>query len=88
MQAANQIANQIAVKIIQTGAKDGGNLRPFYIVAKAINLSASNDRDNLVGLWIGDEALCHVSLGATPMGRYNANRLADLLECSRLQILA
>ena len=54
MQVANQIANQIAVKIIQTGANDGGNLRPFCIVVKAINLSASNDRDNLVGLRIGD----------------------------------
>jgi hypothetical protein len=31
---------------------------------KAINLSASNDRDNLVGLRIGDQALCHVFLGA------------------------
>jgi hypothetical protein len=46
-------------------ANDEGNLRPFCIVVKAINLSASNDRDNLVGLRIGDEALCHVSLGAT-----------------------
>ena len=59
---------KIAVKIIQTGAKDGGNPRPFCIVAKAINLSASNDRDNLVGLRIGDEALCHVSLGTTRWG--------------------
>jgi hypothetical protein len=66
MQVANPIANQIAVKIIQTGANDGGNLRPFCIVVKAINHSASNDRDNLVGLWIGDEALkSHISLGAT-----------------------
>jgi hypothetical protein len=28
MQAANQIANQIAVKTIQAGANDDGNLHP------------------------------------------------------------
>jgi hypothetical protein len=33
-----QAANQIAVKTIQAGANDDGNLRPFCIVVKAINL--------------------------------------------------
>jgi hypothetical protein len=34
---------------------------PYSIVAK--NLSTSHDRDIFAGILIGDEILCHVSLG-------------------------
>ena len=39
------MADQIAFKVVYVRAKDGGNPRPFPIVAK--DLSASNDSDNL-----------------------------------------
>jgi hypothetical protein len=50
-----QVADQIALKVIQISAKDRGNLRLFSIVAK--HLSSSNDGDNLAGLRIADEVV-------------------------------
>jgi hypothetical protein len=52
-----QVADQIAFKVVYVRAKDGGNPRPFPIVAK--DLSASNDSDNLAGHRIADEVLRH-----------------------------
>jgi hypothetical protein len=49
------VTDQIALKVVQIGAKDSGNLRPFSIVAK--HLSASNHGDNVAGLRIADEVL-------------------------------
>jgi hypothetical protein len=56
-----QVADQNAIKIIQVVIKDDSNPRPFSIVAK--NLSTSHDRNIFAGILIGDEILCHVSLG-------------------------
>ena len=44
-----------------SGISNEGNPRPFCIVAK--NLSTSHDRDIFADILIGDEILCHVSLG-------------------------
>jgi hypothetical protein len=65
-----QVADQNAIKIIQVVIKDDGNPRPFSIVAK--NLSTSHDRDIFASILIGDEILCHVSLG--PRSRQSKRR--------------
>jgi hypothetical protein len=53
-------ADQVPAKIVQIGIEDGGNLRPFFAVAK--NLAVANYSDNLAGLRIGNIALEHVFL--------------------------
>jgi hypothetical protein len=54
-----QVANQIALKIVQVRAKRGGNHFPFSIVTK--NFSVSNDGDNLARLWVSNVVLRHAS---------------------------
>jgi hypothetical protein len=50
----------IPAEIVQIGIEDGGNLRPFFVVAK--NLAVPNYSDNLAGVRIDNIALEHVLL--------------------------
>jgi hypothetical protein len=55
-----ETTDEVPAEIIQIRIDDGGNLRPFFVVAK--NLAVANYSDNLASLRIDDIALEHVFL--------------------------
>jgi hypothetical protein len=76
-----QVANQIALKVVQVSAEGGSNHFPFSIVTK--NLSISNDGDNFAGLWVGDGVVRHVRRLRTRDGQTSTLRRAFDLHTAR-----